>query len=514
MRNLHSFYEVLKTTIEVIFFAVLLMGITNILINPVFGVDDVVKNEYVLNFIRVIYRTAQFMVINFPFLMLIRLSARRGGSGTSLVAAIAGYAAYLISTMMFASQSMPSGAFSSILGISYSTGGADSVMRYPIQTGLVGAAIVAFITLGSFNRSRNRNEYGFFSFVSKESTVTLRTILFSSIAGFGIALVWPHVLAGIQKIVSFITADTTNPINLALYGITDRFLGTLNLGTLIRQPFWYGVNGGSWVNLAGSPVTGDAVIWTSQLSANALTGVAGRFFTPYYVLNIFAVPGMIWGMFSLSTDAMDRRKKRIFCLLATIASLVSGTLLPLELMLLLLCPLLYCFHLAYTGVLYAVLHTMHVYLGYQTAETLTLSALPGTLPEFLTYLRYPSLLPALTRICIVGVISMVIYFMAVRICFRYLALDLFNTGDKERAVGATLAAFGGTENIKMIQSNLSQLTINVYDPEKINLSKLRKLGSIRVFETRAGYTLCFGASSTMIRKGINEVMRKAIRNVE
>ena len=102
MRNLHSFYEVLKTTIEVIFFAVLLMGITNILINPVFGVDDVVKNEYVLNFIRVIYRTVQFMVINFPFLMLIRLSARRGGSGTSLVAAIAGYAAYLISTLMFA----------------------------------------------------------------------------------------------------------------------------------------------------------------------------------------------------------------------------------------------------------------------------------------------------------------------------------------------------------------------------------------------------------------------------
>lgn len=516
MRNWYSFYEILKFPLEILLFAVVLAGTGNLLTNPNLFYSGYITNQYVLMIGEIILRTGNFLITNFPLLFLIRLSARKGGSATSVSSAIAGYVGFLIATMYFAPQNLAATAYSSILGLSVGTSrvpGFGPEVRYPLQTGIFAALIVAFVTLGAFNRSRNRSEYGFFGFISKEASVTIRSVIFCTAAGILMAFIWPFLLSGVTRVVNFIASDTTNPINLALYGIGDRFLGSLNLGTLIRQPFWYTVSGGSWMNLAGTSVTGDVPIWTSQLAANALTGISGRFFTPYYVLNIFAVPGMIWGMFSMCTDAIERRKKRWLCILATAASLLSGTLLPLELMLLLLCPLLYVFHLAYTGVLYALLHGMHIYLGFRSSEALTLTAMPGTLPEFLTYMEYPTLNHTLVQIAVIGVISMVIYFVVTRVYFKYLAVDLFNTGSKDRIVKETIRAFGGIENVKMIQSSVSVLTVSVYDPNLVRPERLRKLGSYRLYETRAGYNICFGAASTMIRRGIGAAMRESVRTV-
>ena len=128
---------------------------------------------------------------------------------------------------------------------------------------------------------------------------------------------------------------------------------------------------------------------------------------------------MIWALFSLYTDPMERRRKRLLAIGATIASVLSGTLLPLELMLLVLCPLLFFFHLGFSGILFGVLQAMHCYLGYDATSSLTISALPGSLPEFLTYLSVPSLQSSMIKIVIVGVISMLIYFFMTRFYFKH-----------------------------------------------------------------------------------------------
>ena len=156
---------------------------------------------------------------------------------------------------------------------------------------------------------------------------------------------------------------------------------------------------------------------------------------------------------------------------------------------------------------------MHIYLGFRSSEALTLTAMPGTLPEFLTYMEYPTLNHTLVQIAVIGVISMVIYFVVTRVYFKYLAVDLFNTGSKDRIVKETIRAFGGIENVKMIQSSVSVLTVSVYDPNLVRPERLRKLGSYRLYETRAGYNICFGAASTMIRRGIGAAMRESVRTV-
>lgn len=516
MRNWRSFYEVLKYPLEVLLIGVIMVGIGNLVTNPVFGISDVVTNTYVKAAVEMFSRIGQFIIVNFPLLFLIRISARRGGSGIAIISSVAGYVSYLVATMFFADTSLASTSYSSILGLSISRSTVSylaNAPHYPLQTGLIGALIAAVISIWSFNRTRRRNEYGIFSFISREAACLIRTVFYCVLAGIAAALAWPYFLKFIQRIIRFISVDTTNPINLALYGIMERLLGTVHLGTLIRQPFWYTAAGGSWVNMAGLSVAGDVNIWTAQLSANALTGMAGRFFTPYYVLNIFAVPGMIWSMYLMNTDLMERRRTRFLFVIGTAVSLASGSLLPLELMMVLLCPLLYMFHLLYTGVLYGLFQTMHVYLGYYSADTLTMSAMPGTLGEFISYLRYPSLTKALIAVAAVGAVSTVVYFLAARVYFKYLALDLFRTGEKELYVNTTIKAVGGIENIKMINSSIQSVTIGVYDPNRMDLNRLRNIGTYRVYETRAGYTICYGAPSSMVRIAIEQAMRDSIRDV-
>lgn len=338
-------------------------------------------------------------------------------------------------------------------------------------------------------------------------------MFFSTIFGIIIAYIWPYIIEALQAAITYIASDTTNPANLAVFGIMERMLSVLNLGTIIRSPFWYGTSGGSWISMAGTNIAGDVNIWTAQLAAGSISGMTGRFITPYYVLNMFAIPGLLWGMYSMQTDRLERRRTRMLYILVTAMSLLSGTLLPVELMLFFLCPLLFLFHIGYTGVLFGVFQSMHTYLGFNYSGTSTITAMPGTLLEYLSYIGNSSLTDMLIKILIVGGISFLIYFFFTRLYFRRLALDVFHTGGKDRLVMGTVEALGGIENVKLIHSSADRVVVSLYDPTKLNVNKLRELGSIRITETRAGYSIAYGAASTMVRIGIIEYMRDSIRSV-
>ncbi len=519
MRNWHSFYEILRFPISLLYIALLLLGLGNALSNPAFSTLYSVENSGTLALAEVLTRTGSFLLTNFPLFCLIRLVTRKAGSATSITSAIAGYIAYLAVLMCFTVQSVPSintTAFSSILGLSTSNAnvvGSGGGVRYPLQTGQVATLIISIITLGCFRRSRRHSEYAFLGFISKDALCVVQTIFWCALAGFVVAIIWPAVLQGLNSQITFIAADTTNPVNLMFYGILDRIMNLLGLSTLIRSPFWYGASGGSWISVAGVNVAGDVNIWTAQLSASALTGSAGRFITPYYVLNLFAMPGLLWGAYSIQTDAFERRRTRGFYILATLLSLFSGSLLPLELTLLFLCPLLYVLHLCYTGVLYGILHVLKIYLGFNYTGTNTIAVLPGTLLEYLTYLNNPSLRRTLLGILAVGAVTFLVYYLTTRLYFYHLAVDVFHTGQKNELIQHTIEAVGGVENIKNMEASPFRLVISLYDPAKLNARQITDLGSLRVYETKAGYAITFGAASTMIRQGILNEMRSQIRSV-
>lgn len=508
MKYWHSLYEILTFPIGVLIFAIFLLGASNLVTNPAFSYMIQIDNEYVSLLADSLLRIGQFIVVNFPLIFLIRLVTRRAGSATTIISAFAGYVAFVTFTMFFTRTDLPSTAYSTILGISAI---GQSQTRYPIQTGIIATFFVALSTLSSYNASRRRSEYGFFSFINKDVYCVMRTALLSAIAGIIVALAWPYFIKGFSRVLTFISSDTTNPINLMLYGMLDRFMSVLNLGTLIRTPFWYNTSGGSWINMGGVSIAGDVNIWTEQFASSSLTGMTGRFITPYYVLNIFAMPGFLWGLYFLQTDRLERGRIRLYFVLVTIISMVTGCLLPLEITMLLLCPLLFFIHLAYTGILFGVFQAMHAYLGYQYTGTSTITALPGTLFELIQYAMNSVLTNDVIRVVVVGIITFVIYLLLTRLYFRHLAIDLFRTGDKDRAIQGTIEAVGGIDNVKLVHSSMNRLVISLFDPTKLDVQKLKDLGSVRIFETRAGYAISFGSSSTIIREGITKAMRDYVR---
>ena len=510
MKKWRGLFEIVKFPIEVLFLAFLLCGIGNLLTNSIFGIVYLIDNDYVKMFAEVLMRIGQFIIVNFPLLFLLRIVTRKNGSSMTIMSAFVGYVAFLCTTMIVTRTDLTTTAYSSILGLSLSKSSIASytgITLYPLQTGLIGIAVVAIGTLVAFTNSKKKSGYGLFSFISRDVGCVINVLLYSIAVGVLFAYGWPFVIMAVNKLISFISVDTTNPVNLTLYGILDSFFSTLNLGTLIRSPFWYNMNGGSWVGMTGTVATGDVAVWSAQILSGAIKGQAGRFITPYYILNIFAIPGMIWGMYSLETNPLHKPRMRMICIIATITSFISGTLLPIELMLFFLAPLLYMAHLACTGFLFGLLQGLHLYLGFNSSDTSSMTALVGTLPELITYVTNKDFQMTIVYLLIIGACILLVYFFMTRFYFTNLAVDLFRTGDQERLVTGVLKGLGDIENIKVLESNCFVLSASIYDANKLDTSRLKRLGASKIVETVTGFDIYFGATSTMIRKGIEKERR-------
>ena len=164
--------------------------------------------------------------------------------------------------------------------------------------------------------------------------------------------------------------------------------------------------------------------------------------------------------------------------------------------------------------MFGVFQAMHVSLGFNYTGQSTMAVNPGTLLELIQYSQNAQLQQSVMKVVIVGLIFGVIYFLMTKLYFSSLALDLFRTGQKDRIIQETIAAVGGIANIKFVHSSINRLVVSLYDPTLLDLSKLNELGSVRVYETKAGYAICFGSASTMIRKGISKEIREYIRQVK
>ena len=517
MRNWHSLYDIFRFPLLVMLFAMALLGIGNSLTNTAFAPLYSVRSDFILLLGNAALRTGTFLLVNFPLLALIRFVTKKGGSATTVTSALTGYITFHVMTMYFAHTNMSPDAYSSILGLSMTSVDPltlTSSVHYPLQMGIVATIVTGTITLWIFERSRRRWEYSLFAFISRDVWCVIVTTLWCAVGGIVLALIWPYFLSTLQIAINFITSDTANPVNIGIYGMLERVLAGANLLTLIRSPFWYGANSGSWISMGGASVVGDVNIWTAQFASGRISGMSGHFITPYYILNLFAVPGMLWACYSLQTDRLEKRRTLGLFIVLTVLSYLSGTLFPLELGMIFLCPLLYFLHLGMTGILFGVLQAMHVYLGYQSTSGLVMTAMPGSLAELLVYLANPSLAPRVVMIIIVGFVYLVLYYLLTQVYFRYLAIDIFRTGGKERMVQGTLLAVGGIENVKMVHSSVHRLTLGLYDHSKLNVDLLRKLGGMRIVETKAGYAISFGAASTIVRQGIQQRMRRNMRELK
>jgi len=511
MQYMHSYFQILKFPLIVIAFACFLCGVSNIILHPAYGLVTIIANDGVFMLGESLGIIARTILMYAPVLILLRLLTQKKNSSVTVAAGLVGYFAFHIATMFVPAPVLPSYAYNALFNIgiasssvSYLSGSAN----YPLLTGMVGTIIVTMLT---YIACRTGSHHGIgHSSPLKQTDALLKTVVYCLLAGVVFGVIWPYFILFIVRLVNYISSDLGSPFNMILYGITDRFLQLFHLNALIRQPLWYSSSGGLWTNIAGATVVGDANVWTAQLGAGTLTSSAGRLFAPYYVMNIFAIPAMIWGMYSIGTSKAQRVKAQRLCIVGTLISMISGTTIPLQIMMFMVSPLLFFFHLGYNGFLYGLFSTLHVNLGYLTTDANTVTAIPGTLPELLSYLKYTSLYRNLIIVVIVGVISAIVYFLATRLYFRHLSTGLIIRDEGEKMVKQIIKYIGGQENIKHVDANATSLMITVYDKEIVHERELMDLGSISITRDENVYTLLYGAKSYLLHKGIINSLRTVV----
>jgi phosphotransferase system glucose/maltose/N-acetylglucosamine-specific IIC component/phosphotransferase system IIB component len=510
MRRWYTLIEILQFPLQVLFLAMVLMGLSGVILNPNFNTIFLIDNKLVIMMAELFRYFGGFIIMNFPLLILIKALAKRYDDSVVVFIGILGYAMFHVAMLFFAPTNLPAEAYYAFLGIQVNT----SVMMnpsyngllVPLQTGIIGLIIVLSITRFAYHSSRNRFTYGSLGFVDRNVQAAIITILFSLLAGVVVAFIWPYFIRGSVSMFTFLSEDLNNPINLFIYGVLDRLYAVFNMSGLLRGLFWFTSLGGTWINAFGQTFLGDINVWVAQTSISVFGLGAGRLITPYFVLNIFAIPSMLVGIYGVYTDKMERRRFRLFFLLAALISILSGTLLPLEIFLLICAPLLFMFHIFMTGALFALFSATNVYLGYSFSGNV-LTATPGSIIDMIVYWRNIDLFRPLLIIVMVGLITGILYFAATTYYFRKGAVNLIDVNELEHRLTAFLASVGGIENIRMIHASPTKLTVQVFDRSVVDFSKIHHHDVSRIVETRAGYSLSYGAPSYMLRHEVAKLQK-------
>ncbi len=516
MRKWHTLLNIFQFPLKLLFIASILFCTGTLLLNPNFTLFFPINGDLIYQVAYFIRTIGNFIIVNFPFFILVKMLSRKGAQGIQSEVGLIGYFVFLITTMYFSTQALDPIFYRSVFGISLSTTnipGINGAIQYPIQTGLFGVLSAGLLARWSYRKSRNKNQYGLFAFIDKNTYAIILILCGSIILGLLYSILWPIVLQGLNEVFEFIASDINNPMHLFIYGILDRFLSVFNLGGIIRNAFWFSEMGGSWIDITGIGYTGDVSIWMAQVAQGTLPIGYGRFITPYYIINLFAVPGMLIALYSLYTDKMERKRYRIFFFMAILLSLLGGTLLPLEIFLLIMAPMLFIGHLIITGFLFATCQAMSIYFGFSFTGN-AIAAMPGNIFDILVYVRNPEAYTTIMTIAIIGVIVFMLYFALTQIYYRSLALNLFNTVQTKKVVDGFVMATGGLDNIKRINSSIFRVVIQIDDASLINFDQLHRLGATKVVEVRAGFAIFFGASSTIIKKEVSRKMKDAKRKVD
>ena len=499
-------YDSCHIAIRIAFFGFLLVAFGFLIKNDSVNIFYTFKNAFILLMAEGSLKLGTTIIANLPMIFMLNIVCKRANSAYPVAIAIVGYFAYLIATMLFSPTTLASTAYSTGLGIN-SIFNVNSGTRYPLETGLIGSFIVAYITRISFIRSRHRNTYSVLGFLNKDSAGIIYNIVFCSLAGIGIAYVWPIMFNYLQTLITYISKDLLDPLRIALYGVLDRVLSMLSLGNIIRQPLWYTALGGSIQTISGQAIMGDVNIWNYVKNvANDYVG-AGRFITPYYVINMFMVPAIILGILTSMSDKQERNKLIIPCIAGCLLSVVCGNPLPIELVLLFTSPLLLAIYLVLVGLVFYCLSFFGIYLGSSIISGSVVTAMPGNFPDYIINLRNVNYISSLGKIALVGLVAFILCFAFTTLYYRFFAYDITRTGKAKEFAKRIIDACGGSENIKSAGSGLFKICVHLNDNEEFDLDSIKSLDVRQVSETKDGIEIECGASAFIIANRINRIIK-------
>ncbi len=503
MKRLQSYYEQLQFPLKVVVFSTLLIAVGSTILHPSIVSFFQIESTNIINFAKMFLYSGGIILSYFPLYAFVKLLLNRKDEQNILVMGIISLFIFLIVTAFMSGPQLPDSAYLQI---------DDIILRNSdrglYRMGILPYLIAYFIVTRVYLYTGESKRHNVFSYIDRDSIRLLYVVLFSSLAAILTAYFWPMFMDFFYKFIAFIASDVNNPMSMFAYGGFERISKLLNLDQIIHQEIWFSPMGGSWVDLKGETFSGDVNIWNAQMLENINvigSSDAGRFTSAYYILNLFSIPGYLFGIYSIYTNEKFLRRNIIVFILILIVSVFSGLLYPMEILMLVTSPLLYVFHLFMVSFTFAVLSGMSIYLGFSYHGVLS-AANPGNLIDLFIMSRNPVLSTKVIIVILLGLFSFILYFLMTRVYYSKLALDLLNIGNKQDKIQDFIERLGGIENVEEIANTPTRVYVSLHDREKLNVEGMHRQGVTRIAETKQGFILSMGSSSYIYQDETNKVL--------
>ena len=503
MNRLQIYLEELQLPIKALFLGTILIAIGNILGNPLVNEIIFISSDFTLKLTQILLFTGGVILACFPYIVFVKMLYARSNDKNIIIVGLVSYVLFLIMVLFFAPTNLPANAYSRFLKFEI---GDDTISL--LKTGILGLLGIYYIVKTIYKKPARQKNANFTRIYDAELMRFIYSLVLSVLFGIVFSYVYPLVVNGIYAVINFVASDVSNPMSIFTYSAFERLMALLNLDVFMREEMWFGALGGTWNSLENITYIGDVNIWGAQLRDSvAVLGVgkAGRFTTVYYILNIFAVPAYMMGLATTVSNRKEKGRAYITVLLGTVLSLVSGMIMPIEIILLLTTPILYLIHIFFVGLFSAVLLGLGITIGFSYLGILSAAA-PGNIMDLISLSRNSIINIQVMSLILIGVVAFVVYFYVTKFYYSRMAIDVLNVGSKDEEVQGFIDRVGGLENIIQLSSTPTKLTLSLVDEDNINVSGLHRQGVTKIVQTRQGYILSYGAGSYMLQKEVNRLL--------
>lgn len=364
-----------------------------------------------------------------------------------------------------------------------------------IDTGVFGGIWIGIISAWLFNRFYRVELPPYLGFFSGKRSVPILTAFAAVILGAVLTVCWWPIGHAIHAFSNW--AAMGNPAAaFTIYGFVERLLIPFGLHHIWNVPFFF--ESGQYVD----PHTGEIIRgeMARYIGGDPTAGnLAGG-----YLFKMWGLPAAALAMWQAARPE-NRKIVGGVMISAAFTSFLTGITEPIEFSFLFVAPLLYVLHAVFCAIGYCLC----ILLGIKHGTTFS-----HGLFDFIF------LFPQSTRALwffVIGPVWAAIYYGVF-----YFAITKFNLktpgredeGEQTQSVaGGTgqaadlVAAFGGRENIRVLDACVTRLRVVVADKTKVDAGRLKALGATAVLTVADGVQAIFGTRSENIKTEMEQYLK-------
>ena len=366
-----------------------------------------------------------------------------------------------------------------------------------IETGVFGGIVIGSIAGWLFNKYFRIQLPPYLGFFAGKRFVPIVTALAAIAVGIVLSIIWPPIGGAIDAFSRW--GSSENPAAaFTLYGVVERALIPFGLHHIWNVPFFFEV--GQYVDPAtGEVIRGEIHRYTAgDPTAGNLAGG--------YLFKMWGLPAAALAMWR-GAKPENRAKVGGIMISAALTSFLTGITEPIEFSFIFVAPFLYVVHALLAGVAYFTC----IELGIRHGMTFS-----HGLIDFIVLFNRSSNAWAFF---VLGPLYAGVYYGLFRVAIQ--RFDLKTPGREDEAddavaagpvaaggmAGELVAAFGGRSNIQSLDACITRLRIELGDPERANVDRLKALGATGVVRVGNNVQAIFGTRSENLKTDMEQFLR-------